>query len=132
MLRVPVLEAAEPRTIECWLELIETMMPKPVTRRGPRELVGGDPESVIVRVGPTRIVIQEAAIRWNGPSHPERVGVPVADVPMRAPATRVTKLIARAHGRRISRYRWCPMCRKVMQPEHMDGSVCHGCRSEQF
>ena len=122
----------EPRALEQWLEIIETMMPRPVTKRGPNEFVGGNPETVIVRVSPRRITIMEAAINWADPSRPELIGEPFAEVPLRTRAVRVANLIARAHGKRLSRYRWCPMCYQTMEPEQMDESLCHGCRSKHF
>lgn len=122
----------EPRNTEDWLELIATMLPSPITKRQPDELVGGDPVVVLVRIDPKEIVIMEASLDTREPARPELVGAPFAKVPLRARAVRVAKLIALAHGKRLSRYRWCPMCCTTMEPEYMAETVCHGCKTNPF
>ncbi len=115
------------RTTEQWLEVIATMLPCPVTAGEANELVGGAPPIVIVRLGVRQIEILEAAIDWSDVTQPRTVGVPVAKVSRRARPNRVAELIARAHGKRVARYKWCPLCSHTMPPEQMHGNICHGC-----
>ncbi len=115
------------RSSDEWLELIETMLPRPVSKGGTNEVIGGEPAAVIVRVGSKGIEIMEARIDWSDPSRPVRKAHAFANVALRARATRVAELIAKAYGHRLSCYRWCPMCQRTMEPEHMHDSICHGC-----
>ena len=120
-------EYGRTRSIDEWLELVESMLPNPVRKGSTSELIGGDPAVVIVRVGAGGIEIMEAGIDWSNPSCPMTKGNPFAKVALRARATRVAELIAKAHGHRVSSYRWCPMCQGRMEPEHMLDSICQGC-----
>lgn len=121
-------QANPPRTPNEWVELIKTMLPAPTQERPGRELWGGDPLVVIVIVGADKIRIMEAAIEWPDPSRPRTRGAPFAEVSLRESAARVAALITAAWGKRISRYRWCPACRSLAEPEHMNaGNVCDGC-----
>jgi hypothetical protein len=93
---------------------------------------GGDPPLVIVGIEADQIGIMEAGIDWSDVTRPMTKGKPFAKVPLRTPAVRVAELISMAHGKRLSRFRWCPMCRETMEPEHMHGRVCQGCASKHF
>ena len=119
------------RSGEEWVELIKTMLPAPVRTNDAGELLGGDPVLVIVRVEATAIEILEASIVWEGAHSPALKGRPFAKVPLRTPAARVAELIGAAWAKRISRYRWCPRCRRRNEPEHMQEAICHGC-AERF
>ena len=48
------------------------------------------------------------------------------------PTARVAELIALAWAKRISRYRWCPLCRRRVEPEHMTEAICHGCAERKL
>jgi hypothetical protein len=116
------------RSREEWVELLTTMLPKPAHVSDVGELLGGDPVVVIVRVDAKTIEIMEAGIEADGPHTPTVKGRPFANVPLRTPTARVAELIAMAWGKRVSRYRWCPRCRLVREPEHMaHGRFCDGC-----
>jgi hypothetical protein len=109
-----------------WLEHISTMLPSPVRTNEDGELLAGDPVVVIVRIDADAISIMEASIDWQGAHSPTLKGLPFAKVPLRAFAVRVTELIALAWGKGISEYRWCPQCRRRVEPEHMLAALCHG------
>lgn len=115
------------RTRGEWLELIKTMLPEPVHVSDSGEVIGGDPRTVIVRLGDDAIHIMEARLRWDG-HIPRWVDRPFARVPFRAAAVRVAEFITRAHAKRLSRYRWCSRCTCVAIPEHMwKAGICQGC-----
>jgi hypothetical protein len=59
-------------------------------------------------------------------------GQPFAKMPFRTPAVRVAELIALAWGKRVSRYRWCPRCRRAAEPERMLEAVCHACAEKML
>jgi hypothetical protein len=120
-------KAIQSRSPEEWLELIGTMLPAPVRANEDGELVAGDPAVVIVRVSTDVIRIMTAGVEWQGAHSPNLKGLPFAKVPLRASAARVAELIGLAWGKRISEYRWCPQCRRRVEPEHMLEAVCHGC-----
>jgi hypothetical protein len=103
------------------------MLPAPVRTNEDGELVAGDPAVVIVRIDADVIRIMEASIEWHGAHSPTLKGQPFAKVPLRSAAVRVAELIALAWGKRISQYRWCPQCRRGIEPERMLTAVCHGC-----
>ncbi len=115
------------RSCEAWLELVTTMLPKPVQTSDTGELQAGDPVVVIVHVDASTIAIMEAGIEVDGPPTPTMKGQPFATVPLRTPAARVAEPVAMAWGKRVSRYRWCPRCRLVRHPEHMSEATCREC-----
>jgi hypothetical protein len=117
--------APRSRSRDEWLALIATMLPAPVRTNDDGELVAGEPSVVIVRVDASGIAIMEASIEWDG-HKPLLKGRPFAKVPLRTSATRVAELIARAWGKRISRYGWCIQCKRRIAPEH-GGCICDGC-----
>jgi hypothetical protein len=111
-----------------WIELIKTMLPKPVTTNDKGELLGGDPVAVLVSVEVDKIRIMEASKKWDNPMYPSLTGAPFASTPLNTNAARVAELIMAAWGKRVSRYRWCPRCNTVNEPERMNvGNVCDGC-----
>jgi predicted amino acid dehydrogenase len=109
------------------MELVDTMVPTPSRRKTNGIITGGDPATVLVRVGDDGIHILEPGLVWEGPSTPVERATPFAKAPLHATAARVAELIILASSKRLSRYRWCPRCRRVQEPEHMLKSVCHGC-----
>lgn len=115
------------RSREEWIELIATMLPKPVRTSDAGELLGGEPVVVIVRVDTKAITIMEAGFEGDGALEQPVQGQPFAKMPLRTPAARVAELIAMAWGKRVSRYRWCPRCRLVREPEHMSEAICCAC-----
>lgn len=110
-----------------WAELIETMVPPPRRHEGDGVITGGDPVTVLVRIAEDTIHILEPAVVWDDPSVPSLKATPFAKVPWHTAGSRVAELITLASGKRLSRYRWCPRCRAVHEPERMHESVCHGC-----
>lgn len=118
------------RSREEWIELVKTMLPAPVLTNEADDLLAGDPVVIIVRVEATAIHIMEAGIEWSGSHSPTVKGQPFTKVPFRTPAARVAELIATAWGKRVSRYRWCPGCRRTLEPEHMVGGTCHSCATK--
>lgn len=120
------------RTRGHWVQLIRTMLPKPVKTNEQGELVGGKPPIVAVRVSKDAIDVLEAAIDWPG-VHPVWKPRPFATATFDMPASAVAALIAGAWSKRIARYRWCPRCRRTVEPEYMMESkcgVCHPCASK--
>ena len=107
------------------------MVPAPCRRDAGGNITGGDPVTVMVRVTDQLIHITEPALAWERTDLPTLKATPFAKVPLRAPASRVAKLIILASSKRLSRYRWCPRCRTTREPERMLESVCHGC-AEKF
>jgi hypothetical protein len=110
------------------------MLPRPVKVNENGELVGGKPPVVVVRLSENAIEVMEAGIDWDGvlPAWKPR---PFAAATFEAPAAEVATLIARAWGKRVSRYRWCPRCRRTIEPEHMlrgKAGVCQGCATKYF
>lgn len=114
------------RSLAEWAELIETMVPAPHRREADGVIAGGDPVTVLVRLDDA-IHILEPELVWDGPSVPRLTATPFAKVPWHAAASRVAELITLASSKRLSRYRWCPRCRALHEPERMLDSVCHGC-----
>ena len=88
--------------------------------------------TVIVRVKKDTIEILEAGLEWTHAPASRCKGQPFAKVRLGTPANRVAELIAAAWGKRISRYRWCPRCREVVEPERMHSGrtgICQSCAS---
>lgn len=122
------------RTRAQWMKLIRAMVPKPVRTNEQGELLGGNPPIVAVRASESAIEVLEAGIDWPG-VQPEWRPRPFATAMLDTPASEVAELIAGAWGKRLSRYRWCPRCRRMTQPEHMLESkvgVCHGCATKHL
>jgi hypothetical protein len=120
-----------PRSRAEWLELLRTMLPSPVIQRDDGELRGGHPVAVIANVDDEMIHISEGAVRWKGPHCPEIVAVPFASVPLSDNAADVARLVVAAWAKWLSRNRWCPSCRRLIDPGHMNtGSVCDGCATK--
>lgn len=117
----------QPRSQAEWMDLVETMVPAPSHRKTSGIITGGDPVTVLVRVADDGIHVLEPELVWASTSVPVERAAPFARVPLRAAATRVAELILMASSKRLSRYRWCPRCRRVREPERMLKSVCHGC-----
>lgn len=120
------------RTVEEWLPLIETMLPRPVEHKDGL-MWGGEPPSVAVGIEKGKIVVRQAIIDWsNGTHDPQRRARKFATLPLRAPAARVAELIRVAHGKRLGEYRWCPRCHGTFEPEEMTEGVCHECAEREL
>lgn len=106
------------------------MLPPPIRELPEGELRGGNPLLVIARVGADKIQILEAGLDGRDPSRSRMRGVPFAEVSPNESSVRVAALIAAAWGKRISRYRWCPACKELIEPERMNvGKICDDCAS---
>jgi hypothetical protein len=103
------------------------MLPEPVQWVKDGTLFGGDPPTVVVLVQADKIVILQGGLDCSDVTRPKHVARPFAKVELSVSATRLAELIALCHGKRIGSYRWCPKCRRRVEPERMRKGICYGC-----
>lgn len=108
------------------------MVPTPCTTNGVGELLGGDPVTVIVRIDDKGIHIMTAELWWEQAHVATLKGGPFSTVPLGAAAVRVAELINAASTKRLSQYRWCPLCHARNEPERMTEAVCHSCAEKML
>lgn len=118
------------------LAYIATHLPAPYLQEegdGEVMFVGGDPGEVIVRLTDSRVIVEEFAVRLEGPHHqvlaPKRVGtIRWRRLPETALMSVVGLLIKGARESRMAAYRTCLHCGRRLPPESMrDDRLCNDC-----